>query len=70
MNREDALAAIRAERDRQAGLWAEPHTHGQGGLLIRRRPGFPEVAEWDGPAALYRRSELAEWQEGKVRVPR
>jgi hypothetical protein len=30
VNREDALAAIRAERDRQSELWAAPHAHGQG----------------------------------------
>jgi hypothetical protein len=35
-----------------------------------QRPGFPEIAGWDGPAALYNRSELREWQEGKVRVLR
>jgi hypothetical protein len=35
-----------------------------------QRPGFPEVAGWDGNTALYHRSELAEWQNGKVRVLR
>jgi hypothetical protein len=35
-----------------------------------QRPGFPEVAGWDGPAALYYRAELVEWQDGKVRVLR
>jgi hypothetical protein len=35
-----------------------------------QRPGFPEVAGWDGPAALYYRTELMAWQEGKVRVLR
>jgi hypothetical protein len=30
MTRDEALAAISAERDRQAILWAAPHTHGQG----------------------------------------
>ena len=35
-----------------------------------QRPGFPEGAGWDGKTALYHRSELAEWQDGKVRVLR
>ena len=35
-----------------------------------QRPGFPETAGWDGKTALYYRSELREWQEGKVRVLR
>ncbi len=35
-----------------------------------QRPGFPEVAGWDGQTALYYRSELREWQNGKVRVLR
>ena len=33
-----------------------------------QRPGFPEVAGWDGKTALYYKPELAEWQDGKVRV--
>jgi hypothetical protein len=35
-----------------------------------QRPGFPEVAGWDGKTALYYRAELAEWQNGKVRAVR
>lgn len=35
-----------------------------------QRPGFPEVAGWDGKTALYYRTELREWQNGKVRVLR
>ena len=35
-----------------------------------QRPGFPEAAAWDGKTALYYRSELREWQDGKVRVLR
>lgn len=35
-----------------------------------QRPGFPAVAGWDGQTALYYRSELREWQDGKVRVLR
>lgn len=35
-----------------------------------QRPGFPEVAGWDGRTALYSKAELAEWQDGKVRVLR
>ena len=35
-----------------------------------QRPGFPEVAGWDGKAALYYKAELTEWQDGKVRVLR
>lgn len=35
-----------------------------------QRPGFPGVAGWDGQTALYYRSELREWQDGKVRVLR
>jgi hypothetical protein len=35
-----------------------------------QRPGFPEIAGWDGPTALYYRTELIEWQDGKVRVLR
>ena len=35
-----------------------------------QRPGFPAVAAWDGKTALYYRSELREWQDGKVRVLR
>ena len=35
-----------------------------------QRPGFPEIAGWDGKTALYYRSELREWQDGKVRVLR
>ena len=35
-----------------------------------QRPGFPEIAGWDGQTALYYRAELIEWQDGKVRVLR
>jgi hypothetical protein len=35
-----------------------------------QRPGFPEIAGWDGPAALYYRAELTEWRDGKVRILR
>jgi hypothetical protein len=35
-----------------------------------QRPGFPEIAGWDGKAALYYQTELREWQDGKVRVLR
>ena len=35
-----------------------------------QRPGFPEVAGWDGQTALYYRAELREWQTGKVRAVR
>ena len=36
----------------------------------RQRGGFPAVAGWDGKTALYYRTELKEWQDGKVRVLR
>jgi hypothetical protein len=35
-----------------------------------QRPGFPAIAHWDGKTALYSRTELREWQDGKVRVLR
>jgi hypothetical protein len=34
-----------------------------------QRPGFPGVAGWDGSSALYRWTDLAEWECGKVRNP-
>jgi len=41
------------------------------GLIAARkatqRPGFPEIAGWDGSSALYRWADLAEWRDGKVR---
>jgi hypothetical protein len=30
VTRDAALAAVSAERDRQAAMWAAPHDHGQG----------------------------------------
>lgn len=44
MNREDALAAIRAERDRQEGLWAAPHNWGQGDCSSPAVPLMVKVA--------------------------
>jgi len=44
VNREDALAAIRAERDRQAALWAAPHAHGQGDCSSAKVPLMVKVA--------------------------
>ena len=38
MTRAAALAAVTAERDRQAALWAAPHDHGQGDCSS---PGVP-----------------------------
>ena len=35
-----------------------------------QRDGFPQIAGWDGKTALYYRTELKEWQDGKVRVLR
>ena len=35
-----------------------------------QRPGFPAVAGWDGPAALYHTAELKAFTEGKVRILR
>lgn len=41
------------------------------GLIAARkatqRPGFPEIAGWDGSSALYRWADLAEWQGSKPR---
>lgn len=44
MNRDDALAAIRAERDRQAALWAAPHDWGQGDCSSADVPLFVKLA--------------------------
>jgi len=38
VTRAAALAAVTAERDRQAALWAAPHDHGQGDCSS---PGVP-----------------------------
>ena len=35
-----------------------------------QRDGFPEIAGWDGKTALYSKAELAEWQDGKIRILR
>lgn len=35
-----------------------------------QRPGFPEVAGWDGKTALFYLAELTEWRDGKVRTLR
>lgn len=35
-----------------------------------QRPGFPQIAGWDGPSALYYRTELNEWQIGRVKAAR
>ena len=35
-----------------------------------QRPGFPAVAGWGGSSALYRWTELAEWEYGKARTLR
>src|SRR5690242_7228540 len=42
--REDILDAIRAERDRQAALWAAPHDHGQGDCSSADVPLFVKLA--------------------------
>lgn len=44
MTRADALAAISAERDRQAQLWAAPHAHGQGDCSSAAVPLMVKVA--------------------------
>ncbi len=44
MTREDALAAVCAERDRQAALWAAPHAHGQGDCSSPDVPLMVKVA--------------------------
>lgn len=44
MTREEALAAVSAERDRQAELWAEPHAHGQGDCSSADVPLFVKLA--------------------------
>lgn len=44
MNREDALAAINAERERQAQLWAGPHDHGQGDCSSPAVPLMVKIA--------------------------
>ena len=44
MNREDALAAVSAERDRQSALWAAPHAHGQGDCSSANVPLMVKVA--------------------------
>jgi hypothetical protein len=46
---------------------------GRGLVAARKasqRPGFPEIAGWDGSSALYKWTELAEWQDERVRVLR
>jgi hypothetical protein len=35
-----------------------------------QRPRFPEIAGWDGPAALYYRDELQAFTDGKLRILR
>ena len=44
MTRDEALAAIRAERDRQTQLWAAPHAHGQGDCSSAAVPLMVKVA--------------------------
>ena len=44
MTRDEALAAIRAERDRQTQLWAAPHAHGQGDCSSAKVPLMVKVA--------------------------
>jgi hypothetical protein len=44
VNREDALAAVCAERDRQERLWAAPHAHGQGDCSSPAVPLMVKVA--------------------------
>ena len=44
MTREDALTAIRAERDRQSALWTAPHAHGQGDCSSSSVPLMVKVA--------------------------
>ncbi len=44
MTLDEALAAIRAERDRQTELWAEPHAHGQGDCSSANVPLMVKVA--------------------------
>ena len=44
MTRDEALDAIRAERDRQTRLWAAPHAHGQGDCSSVSVPLMVKVA--------------------------
>ena len=44
MTRDEALAAIRHERERQAEIWAEPHAHGQGDCSSSKVPLMVKVA--------------------------
>jgi hypothetical protein len=44
VTRDDAIAAIRAERDRQSSLWAEPHDWGQGDCSSAKVPLMVKVA--------------------------
>ena len=44
MTRTEALAAVNAERDRQAALWAAPHDHGQGDCSAPAVPLMVKVA--------------------------
>jgi len=44
VTRDDALAAIRAERERQSEIWAAPHPHGQGDCSSPKVPLMVKVA--------------------------
>ena len=44
MTRTEALAAVSAERDRQAAMWAAPHPHGQGDCSSPDVPLMVKVA--------------------------